>query len=316
MLYAIALVCILILDQALKYYTILNIIPGNSKELLPGFLELTNVHNTGAAFGMIENGRWFFIVLTAILAVVIIVLLARDIITGRLARFSLLAILAGGIGNCIDRIVNGYVVDMFHFDFLIFGKWDFPVFNVADIFVTVFGIIFCFCLVFGKVIDKEEVLDVLPGKKHEDRKSQNVDYISQLKKTVVEGKEAIEQERAARATPTAVHHAEDTGFGAWNLPISEEQAASKAETVKQSDPEEDAFFESRNHRPAAPAPLGSEPNVSRPAAPTPLGEKLPEAKETNTTFFDDPFKDTKKSAAPAKGEDEFNLDNIIAEFKD
>ena len=70
MLNAIVAVCILILDQSLKYWTILNLVPGEgSKTLIPGVVELVNVHNTGAAFGFLEDGRWFFVGLTLVVAI-------------------------------------------------------------------------------------------------------------------------------------------------------------------------------------------------------------------------------------------------------
>lgn len=314
MLYAIAMVCILILDQALKYWTILNITPvTGSHELIPGVIELLNHHNTGAAFGILEDGRWFFIILTAVAAVAIIVVLARDIVTGKLARFSLLAVLAGGLGNCIDRIMNGYVVDMFHLQFM-----EFAVFNVADIFVTVFGIIFCICLISGKAVDKEEVIAVLPGTAKPSERKPNVDYITQLRKPVVEGKEAIENELAARKAqdPTTIQHPDD-GFGAWNIP---EDIAPPA-PAKQPEPFIDPFADT-GKRPAAPAPLTA-PNFAaqRPAAPAPMGQApvrpsapAPAVPDAKTTPFDDPFKEAAK-AAPKSGDD-FNLEDIIAEFKD
>ena len=313
MLYAIAMVCILILDQALKYWTILNIVPQTgSKALIPGVVELVNTHNTGAAFGLIPDGRWFFIALTVVLTIVIIVLLARDIITGKLARFSLLAILAGGIGNCIDRVMNGYVVDMFNLQFM-----NFAVFNVADIFVTVFGIVFCICLITGNVVDKEEVLAVLPGTAKPSERKPNVDYITQLKKPVVEGKEAIETELAAKTAPkTAVIHPEDTGFGTWNMP--EDIAAAAPAPKPQPEPFVDPFADAKP-RPAAPEPMAPVARQRRPAAPAPLGEAPARsaapapAPSTKTTAFDDPFKEAPK--APAKDGD-FNIDDIIAEFKD
>lgn len=308
MLYAIAMVCILILDQAMKYWTILNIVPDEGvKAFIPGVVELVNVHNTGAAFGLLENGRWFFVILTAVLAVVVLVLLARDIITGKLARFSLLAILAGGIGNCIDRLLNGYVVDMFSLEFM-----SFPVFNVADIFVTVFGIIFCICLISGKVVDKEEIIAVLPGTKTPEH-SKNVDYLTQLKKPVVMGKEAIESELAAHNSKTAVIRPEDTGFGTWNMPEDIKNSAPAPAPKAQPAAFVDPFADAKT-RPQAPGPLSEAGR--RPAAPAPLSKPADSpspASPPKAASPGDPFKETAK--APAKDSD-FSIDDIIAEFKD
>lgn len=143
MLYAIAAVIALIIDQAVKYWTTAHIVlNAGTKKLIPGFIHLTNLHNTGAAFSFLEGARWFFIVLCIVFVAAVIFLLAKNIIKGNAARWMSVMVLAGAVGNCIDRIINGYVVDMFEFEFKIFGM-SFPVFNVADILITVGGILFC-----------------------------------------------------------------------------------------------------------------------------------------------------------------------------
>jgi signal peptidase II len=150
MLYAIVAVLALILDQAAKYWTTAHIVlNAETKELIPGFIHLANVHNTGAAFSFMEGARWFFVVLCVIFVAAVIVLLAKNIINTPVARWMAVIVMAGAVGNCIDRVLCGYVVDMFEFDFLIFGG-AFPVFNVADIFITVGGIAFCLCILFEK----------------------------------------------------------------------------------------------------------------------------------------------------------------------
>lgn len=150
MLYAIVAVIALILDQAVKYWTTAHIVlNAETKELIPGFIHLANVHNTGAAFSFMEGARWFFVVLCVVFVAAVIVLLAKNVINTPAARWMAVIVMAGAVGNCIDRVLCGYVVDMFEFDFLIFGG-SFPVFNVADIFITVGGIAFCLCILFEK----------------------------------------------------------------------------------------------------------------------------------------------------------------------
>lgn len=278
MLYAIAAVIILILDQAMKYWTILNLVPGGeAKAFIPGVAELVHVQNTGAAFGILKNGnaRWFFIALTVVFAAVIIYLLAKNIIKGGLGRWSLVMILTGGLGNCIDRVINGYVVDMFNLKFM-----EFPVFNVADIFITVFGIIFCVYLVFHKE-PKQDAADLpsRPLPKATERPKRGVDYLTQLQKPVVEGREAIENEAAAKKRPEPIPL--DDSFSAWNMPQPEIDAAPKAEPF--IDP-----FAQPAKRPAAPAPAV------------------------------DPFAHTEQKPAPApkKSDAEFTLEDILSEFKD
>lgn len=146
MIYAIVVVLVLIADQAVKLWTTNNIPLGavgdECARLIPGVVHVTNVHNYGAAFSILQNARWPLVAVTAVFVIVIIVLINREVIHTRFGRWTVSFVLAGAIGNCIDRILNGYVVDMFEFEF-----FSFPVFNVADIFITVAGILFCIHLI-------------------------------------------------------------------------------------------------------------------------------------------------------------------------
>lgn len=138
MIYAIAAVLVLIADQAVKFWTTKNIPLNEIVEFIPGVLRLTNIHNYGAAFNILQNARWFLIAITFVFIIGIIVLMTQEIIHTKFGRWTMTMVLAGAIGNCIDRMLYGYVVDMFEFEF-----FTFPVFNVADIFITIFGILFC-----------------------------------------------------------------------------------------------------------------------------------------------------------------------------
>ena len=156
MLYAIAAVLVLVLDQGLKYFVTLKIALNEGViPLIPGFVSLVNIHNTGAAFGMLGGGamRWGFVVLALAFTAAVIWALATRKIQSPLIRWLLVLIVAGGVGNAIDRALFGYVVDMFHFE-LSFLSW-FAVFNVADIFITVPGIALCVAIFFSRD-EKEE----------------------------------------------------------------------------------------------------------------------------------------------------------------
>ncbi len=121
------------LDQWTKYAVDKAIPLGDSVVMVPGFFDLTNVRNTGAAFSMFSGmGMWFFIVLTigAILAMIYYFIHTDDL----KIEWCLALITAGAIGNLIDRVMFGYVRDFFQF--YIFG-WPFAIFNVADICVSV-----------------------------------------------------------------------------------------------------------------------------------------------------------------------------------
>ena len=166
MLYAIVALLILVADQAVKYWCGAHIeLDSGMQELIPGFLHLTRVHNTGAAFSFLEGARWFFVISCLLLVVTVIVLLATGFIRGRAVRWMAVLVIAGGLGNCIDRIICGYVVDMFEFSFTIFG-WQFPVFNIADIFITLGIILFSVLVLVQKDaigFDREPKAETAPG---------------------------------------------------------------------------------------------------------------------------------------------------------
>ena len=138
MLYAIVAVIALIIDQAVKYWATANIVLNTgTKEFIPGFIQFTNIHNTGAAFSILEGARWFFVILCLVFVALIVYVLITDIISAPGARWMAVIVMAGAIGNCIDRLICGYVVDMIEFEFM-----NFPVFNVADIYITVGAVLF------------------------------------------------------------------------------------------------------------------------------------------------------------------------------
>ncbi len=140
MLYSIAAILVLILDQAVKYWTVRTIDPiaGETVNLIPGVIHMTNVQNQGAAFSILADQRWLLVAISLIFIIGIIVLISMDIIHTKFGRWTAVLVMAGALGNCIDRVLLGYVVDMFDFDL-----FNFAVFNVADIFITVCGILFC-----------------------------------------------------------------------------------------------------------------------------------------------------------------------------
>ena len=137
MLYAIVAVLVILADQLIKLYVSAD--GFHTMELIPGLLNLTKVENTGGAFGLLggEIPTYWFIIIAAVFTILVVIALSTKFIKGWLARWSIVLVTAGGISNCIDRVINvrptGHVVDMFQFDF-----WkSFPVFNLADIFISV-----------------------------------------------------------------------------------------------------------------------------------------------------------------------------------
>ncbi|MBQ5805167.1 MAG: signal peptidase II [Erysipelotrichaceae bacterium] len=124
----------ILLDQITKYYVAHNFIQGARQKVIDGFFYLTYVRNTGAGFSILQGQRWVFIILTFIALPLFIYLYVKSDPGHKLERFAYLLLISGTIGNFIDRVLYGSVVDFL--DFIIFG-YDFPVFNVADIFITV-----------------------------------------------------------------------------------------------------------------------------------------------------------------------------------
>lgn len=121
---------ILIFDQVSKHLVVLNLPYGGTITLWPGVLDLTHVHNFGAAFGLFAGQRWLFI-LAVLVTVAVLVLWRQDILrAGALAVYSCALLLGGALGNLLDRLRLGFVID-----FIDIGFW--PVFNVADSAIVV-----------------------------------------------------------------------------------------------------------------------------------------------------------------------------------
>lgn len=135
----------IVLDQWMKNWTIENIMPlgYGSRPLIPGVVQMIYVENRGAAFGLLQNARWLFIAATVIAIAFAVVAYAKGWIYGEFGQWAVMLVVAGALGNLIDRVRQGYVVDMFEFLFV-----NFAIFNVADMFVTTGGVLVCIYLVF------------------------------------------------------------------------------------------------------------------------------------------------------------------------
>lgn len=139
---------LIVLDQIVKFVCLQKLKPINSVTIIPNFFNLTYVENRGAAFGMLEGGRWIFI-LIALIAVVFCSLYYKKVPKNKfefLCKTGLILIISGALGNVIDRFFRGFVVDMFHFIF--FGK-DFAVFNVADVLVCLGTFLIAIVIIFS-----------------------------------------------------------------------------------------------------------------------------------------------------------------------
>ena len=136
LLYAAALLVMIAGDQALKGWRVSHLELGESTPFIPAIMQLTRVHNYGAAWSSLSGKTVLLIAVTAVMMIAVAVLLIRRVVRHPLGVAACLLILGGGIGNIIDRIRLGYVVDMF--DLLLFS---YPVFNLADCFVVVGAIL-------------------------------------------------------------------------------------------------------------------------------------------------------------------------------
>ena len=128
----ISILLLIALDQAVKLYVVKEIPLGGMRRFIPKVVSLTYLKNSGAAFSMLENQQWFFTIITILAMGAAFVYLYRHIKGSLWLLLGLTLIISGGIGNFIDRVHQGFVVDMFHLDFM-----NFAIFNVADIYLTV-----------------------------------------------------------------------------------------------------------------------------------------------------------------------------------
>ncbi len=132
LIYLFIVVSLVSLDQYTKSIILNYFELYQSKTIIDGFFSLTYVQNFGAGFSIMQNARTTFLIITPICLIGFTYLFIKS--NDKLSKTALLLMISGTIGNFIDRIVRIYVVDFL--DFIIFG-WDFPIFNVADIFLTI-----------------------------------------------------------------------------------------------------------------------------------------------------------------------------------
>ena len=139
------IILLLFLDQWTKISAIAHLKNQADISLIPGVFSLHYLENHGAAFGILQDQQWFFLLLGLIFLILCIIVYIRMPFTARMMplRLITLAIAAGAIGNMIDRGFRHYVVDFFWFSLI-----DFPVFNVADIYITVGAVLLVIFVIF------------------------------------------------------------------------------------------------------------------------------------------------------------------------
>ena len=140
-----------ILDQTTKFLVLANIPTHVTIEVIPGFFNLVQVHNTGAAFGMLKDNNWFFIVLASVALIAVAVMAKRGCFLDTPTRLGAALLASGILGNLTDRLLHGYVVDFLDVILPWYGHW--PAFNVADSCICVAAFLF---LISGFLAPKAE----------------------------------------------------------------------------------------------------------------------------------------------------------------
>jgi signal peptidase II len=140
-----------VLDQITKFLALANIPTHVTIEVIPGFFNLVQVHNTGAAFGMMKDNNWFFIGLASVAIVAVAVMAWRGCFLDAPSRIGAALLASGIVGNLTDRLLHGYVVDFLDVILPWYGHW--PAFNVADSCICVAAFLF---LISGFLAPKPE----------------------------------------------------------------------------------------------------------------------------------------------------------------
>lgn len=145
---------LIFIDQYTKYLALTKLKDGQPFVIWKDVFELRYLENRGAAFGILQNKQLFFVIMTLCVLCMIGYLYVQTPDTKRYLplRLTMIVLTAGAVGNLIDRILRGYVVDFFYFSLI-----DFPIFNVADIYVTVTFFILMLLLLF---VYKDEELGI------------------------------------------------------------------------------------------------------------------------------------------------------------
>ena len=315
MWYAIVAILILIADQGLKYWVTVNIaLDTGHVTLIPGVLELTNIHNNGAAFSMLEHApHWIFIIFTLVFAAIAVFCLRRNVVHGKVGRWSVVLVLAGAVGNCIDRILSGYVVDMFNFLFV-----RFAVFNLADVFIVVAGITLCLHVIFYRGDDGADAAAPKSARRQRSGAAPDAPKARRLHLPAKRKPDAAPK-ASAKPAPNAAPEAaapetapaKDDLFAAWD------RAPVAAQPVTPAAPKPAAAVQPR---PAA----SVQPKPAAPAQPKPAAQPAAEAADPLLAYLNS------TPAAPAEPETPkpddatdgsadgaaYSLDDILAEFSD
>ena len=337
MLYSIVGILVIILDQAVKFWVSDTLFGTDVVRFIPGVISLVNVHNDGAAFSFLsgQGARIYFIIATGVFVLLVVIALATNFIRGKFSRWCLVFVAAGGLGNMIDRIIYGYVQDMFKVEI-----FNFAIFNVADVFITVFAIFFALAMIFERPeSDLNDVLyemddeDEKPKKEKKSRKEKKAEKAAA--KAESEAAAALEpvetgkksKVRAARKSRQEKYEQEYEEYKAQQRAALNKKAAAetpakpveapapKKESSESADgPDPFAAWERANARAEESEARSYAGRLMDTPKPQPKAAARPAAPAPKPAPAEMPKAPAPKPA-PKPAEDEFNLDDILAEFK-
>ncbi len=349
MLYAIVAVLVILADQMIKLYVSAE--GFKTMPLIPGILNLTKVENTGGAFGLLggEIPTYWFIIIAAVFTILVVIALSTKFIKGWLARWSIVLVTAGGISNCIDRVINvrptGHVVDMFQFDF-----WkSFPVFNLADVFISLFCIVFIFAVLFGRGDKGEEDLDDEFAEEEDEEEEEEVRPVKKSRKARKDEEEEDEEEelRPAKKSRKARQSKYDEEYEQYKAAQRAKEEAARAAAAAEAPTElltPDAVVDNPKYNAADPFAEWERANAARqqdarPFTPAPAAEEKPvqpAARRSDLNAAPEYAKPVQQPVQQAQPVEEapapkpvrrpapapvveepasFDLDDILAEFK-
>ncbi|MDR3209884.1 MAG: signal peptidase II [Oscillospiraceae bacterium] len=209
MLFFIFAALIALADRLLKLWAASALDFGQVRPLIPGVLELTYAENTGAAFSMLADKRWLLIAVSAAFVALIIYLLLRYEY-GNLGRWAAAAVLGGAVGNLIDRVLTGRVVDMLEFTFI-----RFAVFNIADVFITLGGLLFLVHFIFfssgGRARREDEPPDLPEDDGDEEPRATDAPYAPPVREPKPKPYRDADFTRRAPRNPTVYRGARPSG---------------------------------------------------------------------------------------------------------
>ena len=323
MVYGIIALLALLVDQFLKFWTVSNVALNTGiRPLIPGFLHITYIKNFGAAFGVMSSFgalRWILLILLIAFTALMVFAFIKGYFRTGLTKVSGALLLAGLLGNGIDRAIYGYVPDIFELEL-----FKFPIFNLADVLVLIGGILFAVAILTGGLRRAPRTAEEAPVRRTAPRPAAPTTAAPSARGTAAPS--PARQRAAGNGIPATPPHTKRV-IDENSVPVPVRPAARPAAAVQRTAETTRTAAEPvrRTAAPAAPVTradlaaqneatvrTGARPAAARPAVP----------KAAPTAAAPAPVRETPKAApAPAKeapkaaSAEEFDLDSILAEFK-